>query len=362
VLAFQVCACFGLALGVGINIGLGIRLNLPLMTSVFISLLGLFMIPIVAMTTKIISGEEELCFYHHLITVLAVTWMVLWLLGRPVLPFLDVLILAIGAARAFGFFGCLVAGCCHGRPSRWGILYQEHYTGILPQSLLGVRLFPIQIVESLATFGVVIVGCLVVFDQPVPGAGVAWFILTYCPLRFCFECLRWPPNYHFKSGLSQHQWVSVFLVLFIVSLEFTGVLPLHTWHEVVLVVLLLMTAVLIVERRLRSAGKQLTHPEHVRELIELASRRRETAQHGLATIPIGSTSLGLRISAGRIANEGDEVYHYALSRADGLTEATVKSLAKAIARLQSLSDPIEVVAGTSGVFHLLVHSARGQGL
>src|SRR5258705_3829543 len=143
--AFQLCAGVGLAIGVAINIGLGAHLQLPVKISLLIAGIGLLMIPLVVIATKIISGEEQLCFYYDLITVLAVTSILLWLLGQPILPFLDVLVLAIGAARAFGFFGCLIAGCCYGRPARWGVVYHEHYTFWLPQALLGVNIFPIRV-------------------------------------------------------------------------------------------------------------------------------------------------------------------------------------------------------------------------
>jgi hypothetical protein len=368
--AFQLCACVGLATGVAINIGLGTQLNLPLTTCVVISLLGLFMIPIVAMATKIITGEEQLCFYHHLITVLAVTAITLRLLGQPILSFLDIMALAIGTARAIGYFGCLMAGCCHGHPCRWGVVYHKQYEDLLPQALLGTPLFPIQIVESFWTLGVVIVGCSLLLKPHVSGAGFAWFIATYCPARFCFEFARWPPNYQFRSGLSQHQWVSVVLLLFITVLEVTGILPFQLWHGVVLVVMLMVSTVSGLKRVLRGAACPVNHPEHIRELtaaIDVASRSSEFVTNGqqktrVASIPIGNTSLGLQISVGKIASEEEVVYHYALSSRSGLTEATANSVAEAIIKLHLVSGPTEILAGRHGVYHLLVHSARSGAL
>lgn len=367
-LAFQVCACVGLAIGVAINISLGLHLNLPLMPSVLIALIGISSIPLIAIVSKIISGVEQLCFYYAVISVPLVSSIVLLGLGQPILPFLDILMLATGAARAFGYFGCLKAGCCHGRPSNWGVVYPHQYAVALSPALLGVRLFPVQVFEALWTSGLVVVGCIMVFNQAIAGTGVTWFIVTYCSARFCFECLRWPPNYEFRSGLSQHQWISVALVFFIVSLELTGVLPFQLWHSIVLIFLLLMTAGLVIERRTRSASKLMTHPQHVRELlaaIDLSSSSPEVtnATHlGNAPIQIARTSLGLQISGGKIAGDQDHVYHYTLSSRSGLSEATVNSLAQAITRLQRSADSIEVFAGNLGVFHLLLHSARREGL
>ena len=249
-----------------LNVGLGARLNLPLWTCVITALLGALTIPSVSMATKIIVGEEQLVFYHHFITSLGVTSAFLWLSGQPLLPSLDVFILAAGALRGVGYFGCLLVGCCHGRPCRWGVVYRDAYAETIPRELLGVPLFPIQFVEALWTLGVVCVGCILIVNPHAPGAGVGWFIAAYCPARFCFEFARWPPNYRFGSGLSQYQWISVALVLSVVCLELGGVLPFRLWHSLVLALLVLATAAVFIERRLRSFDKALNHPDHLREL------------------------------------------------------------------------------------------------
>jgi len=356
--AFRMCACVGLAIGIAINIGMALHQNLSFLTSILVSFIGLALIPVVAMVGKIISGEEQLCFYYHLIAVLAITAAVLMLLGQPILPFLDMMILAIGAARAFGYFGCLTAGCCHGRPSRWGVVYRRQYANALPDFLFDVPLFPIQIFEGISTFGIVVVGCVQIFNQNVPGTGFAWFIATYCTLRFCFECLRWPPNYQFKSGLSQHQWISLCLLLLLISLETTNVLQFHFWHVLVLMSVLLGSAVLVIERRLRTSFKQMNHPEHLREVSTAIDAVKDT---GCASfIPITHTSLGLQITAGKINSAKGEIYHYALSCPTGLNEETVRSLAETLLGTQSSNHPIEVLAGNRGVFHLLFHPTPGE--
>ena len=355
--AFQLCSCIGLAIGVTINITLGARLHLSIKLSIGVALLGLLAIPIIAMIVKIVTGEEQLCFYHHVIGVLAASAILLWSLGQPLLPFLDVLILSAGAARAVGYFGCLRAGCCHGRPSRWGVIYCDQYAHILPSALLGVRLFPVQIVEAFWTAGIVAIGCALIVWQYEPGVGLAWFIITYCPARFIFECLRWPPNYHFKSGLSQHQWISVALVSSVVALEINGVLPFRLWHAVVLLGLLAATAAMVIERQTRSVTRELGHPEHIRELT---AAMRSLAQLPGFGIPVDCTSLGLQVSAGKIPSDAGYIHHYTLSRRGGLTKATVESLARAIT--QTLTGRVEVLAGNNNVFHLLVHSAHRKDL
>jgi len=263
-------------------------LHLSIKWSVGVAVLGLVAIPIIAMVEKIVTGAEQLCFYHHLIGVLAATAILLWIVGQPLLPFLDLLILAAGAIRAVGYLGCLRAGCCHGRPSRWGVVYDDRYGGVLPALLINVRLFPVQIVEAFWTASIVMIGCALVVRQYEPGLGLAWFIVTYCSARFFFGYLRWPPNYHFKSGLAQHQWISVALVLLVVALEVSGVLPFRLWHAAILALLLVATAALVIERRTRSVTRELGHPEHLRELT--AAMKSVSQRHRIG-IPVDCTSL-----------------------------------------------------------------------
>lgn len=76
-----------------------------------------------AMAAKIVPGKETLVYYQHEIAVM-ITATFLWrMLRQPVLCYLDVTILGVGLFLAFGRVGCLMVGCCHGRPSPWGVCY-----------------------------------------------------------------------------------------------------------------------------------------------------------------------------------------------------------------------------------------------
>lgn len=364
--AFHVFGCAALAVGVALNLGLGARLNVPWWTSVVTALLGVLTIPSVSMAAKIINGEEQLVFYHHLITSLGVTSAFLWLSGQPLLPSLDAFILAAGAIRGIGYFGCLFAGCCHGRPYRWGVVYREAYAKTVSRELLGVPLFPIQFVEALWTLGVVFAGCVLIVNPHAAGAGVGWFIAAYCPARFCFEFARWPPNYRFGSGLSQYQWISVALVLFVVCLELGGVLPFRLWHSLVLVLLVSASAVVFIERRLRSFDKALSHPDHLRELdgaidtVWFQAVSAANTQMAPGLVPQQTTSLGLRVSASRISCETGDIFHYAFSSRSGrLTEEAANSLARLIVERKRTSARTEVLNGGRGVFHLLIYPTGG---
>src|SRR5262249_61119424 len=102
----------------------------------------------IIMTTKPITGQERIIYYPHEIAVSLAAAGLLWLTSEPLLPYLDITILGIGAFLACGRIGCLMVGCCHGRPSGWGIRYTpDHAAAGFTDYYVGVVLFPIQLVE-----------------------------------------------------------------------------------------------------------------------------------------------------------------------------------------------------------------------
>ncbi|MDQ1707821.1 MAG: phosphatidylglycerol---prolipoprotein diacylglyceryl transferase [Pyrinomonadaceae bacterium] len=312
-----------------------------------------------ACATKLISGQENFTFYQALISVPLATCAFTWLLSQPILLYLDVTIISVGSAAVLGRIGCLQVGCCHGRPYRFGVRYRaEHAAAGFTSQLVGARLFPIQIVEGLCAGVLVVVGCFMIWQRYPPGAAAGWFVSGYCLTRFCFEFARWPANYQFKSGLSPYQGISLALVLFSVSLEWVGVLPFQFWQELTAAGLLLATAVVVLERRLRSFEKSLSQPDHIRELTSAlnATRRATDSNCNYAGIVVTTTTLGLRISAARIHGPTGDVLHYALSSRSGkLSAATVDYLLKAILRLQSIGERTVMVEGNAGVIHFLMH-------
>jgi len=357
-----------LTLAALLGVVLGLRRGLPpwaLLLGIGLSFVTFYA---VALSTKIMTGEEGLTFYHQLISMTAVITSAAWLLGQWVLLATDIVATAVGATLTFGRIGCLMVGCCHGRPCRIGVRYgAEHAVAGFTSELVGVRLFPIQIAEFLCVIPIEIVGCLMIWNGNAPGAAAAWFIVSYCSTRFCFEFARWPPSYQFRLGLSQYQWISLVLILFTVALEFTGVLPFQLWHFGVAAVLLLAAALVVLERRLRSFDRDLNHPDHIRELsaaIDSAWRQLGSTTTIKKTapgfIPIQTTTLGLQLSASRISRASGEVYCWAISSRSGkLIDDGARALARLIMKRREFSGPIEMRKGRRGVFHLLIHPLNG---
>ena len=357
---FQVCGYAGLALASAMAMTLVVQQGLsPLIMAALIpSAMATFLA--VAMVTKVIVGEERLIYYHHEIAVIAVAAVLLWGLGQPVLPYLDVTLLGVGAFLACGRVGCLMVGCCYGRPHAWGICYRdEHAAAGFAPHLVGVRLFPIQVVEVLWVVGVVMVGVTLVVSGQVPGEALAWYIIMYGFGRFCFEFVRGDPERPYRAGFSEAQWTSLLLMLIVIGAERGGILPFHAWHVAATAALVLIILAVAVRRRLQKASRHLLlHPHHIKEVAEAVRqvRRNDEVQDPPAIIYSSCTSLGVEISARKIVGGTRNMDHYVLSSRNGtMNRETASTVMELILQLNRAYGSAELVVGNQGIFHLMLH-------
>jgi Prolipoprotein diacylglyceryl transferase len=297
-----------------------------------------------AFVTKAVAGREVLVYYHHEIAVLAVTATACLGLGLASPGrYLDATALGLGACLAIGRLGCLAAGCCHGRPGTRGVVYGERYATELPAWLLGVRLVPVQAIESVLVLLLVAVGLLAVADPHAPGAAFVWYVEAYAVLRFLLEELRGDSARRFARGLSEAQWTSLAVGLVMAVLGLAGV----TRGGVAGLAVLALTwpAAAAVSFRARRGAGDVLHPRHVRELATLARG------HGRTPSP-AATSLGVLVSHGEV----ERVEHWSMSRRRrALSEREATILAgQLVAIRRPDGPPPQVVEGVGGVFHVLV--------
>ncbi|HWK90376.1 MAG TPA: prolipoprotein diacylglyceryl transferase family protein, partial [Longimicrobium sp.] len=256
----------------------------------------------------------------------------------------------VGAFLACGRVGCLMVGCCHGRPYAWGVRYRgEHADAGFAAHLVGVRLFPVQLVESAWVAATVAVGMAMVFAGAPPGAALAWYVVAYDVGRFLFEFARGDVDRPYHAGFSQAQWLSLVLTLGVGAAELAGLLPLAPWHLAAGPALALAMAAVALRRRRDGARRfRLLHPRHLDELARLLAAPPPAAA---GAVPIARTSLGIRLSTGR----ADGVRHHTLSADGGLTEGDAGALAAALARLRGASPAsARVVPGAGGIYHVLL--------
>jgi hypothetical protein len=365
--AFQVCGYTGLVLAILLAMILVTYLGLSpwVMSGVIgtsiLTFLGL------AMVTKIITGEERLIYYHHEIVIMIMAAIFLKIINQPVLLYLDVTILGIGTFLVCGRVGCFMGGCCHGRPNKWGVCYRkEHAAAGFTHYFVGVRLFPIQAVESLWVFGVVLVGIIFILGGRPPGETLAWYIITYDIGRFCFEFFRGDPDRPYSLGFSEAQWTSVILMCAVVWAETASVLTFHLWHIGATAVIALTIIVVALNRKFRVTLKhQLLLPRHIKEVAEAIDRVSNVDAHNTTIanenaahvfIPMSCTSLGIQISAGKIHDNKASIDHYTFSSKKGtMSKETAGTLADLIIHLKHFYGSKELVMKNRGVFHLLIH-------
>lgn len=357
---FHVCGYTGLALAVFLSMSLVMIRGLSpfVMAGVVITAVLTFLG--LAMVTKIITGEEYLTYFHHEIAIFSISALCLGLLGQPVLAYLDITMLGVGAFLMCGRIGCLMVGCCHGRPHDWGVCYrQEHVKAGFAHYLDGVRLFPIQAVESLFVGFIVLVGSWFVVSGQPHGVAFSWYIVAYDIGRFTFEFVRGDVDRPYFAGFSESQWISLFLTAGVVLAEWAGILPWQIWHGVAAVGLAAIMIGLRFHRQKHPAENQLLSPFHIEEVALALNRTLTNPKKGVA--PLQKTSLGVCISSGLIDHPSGPIKQYSFSSTNGTVNSkTAPILARLVLQLRHPVGANELIASQNDVFHLLVRSGKEQ--
>jgi hypothetical protein len=370
--AFQVCGCAGLGLAFLLATTLACHQGFSYFLLVKILAAAVAAFLLLVTTTQILTGEERIIYYHHEIGVMIAAAFLLRVLHQPLLPYLDITILGIGTFLTFGRIGCLLVGCCHGRPCSWGVRYSEdHAAAGFPSYLVGVRLFPIQAVESLWVLCTVVVGTFFVWTGSVRGTALAWYVIIYGFARFFFEFARGDADRSYWLGFSQPQWLSLLLTGGVLWAEMAGILPFFRWHVAVLSLLITTMVVVSLKRKFQSTTRfELLHAKHIRQVAialktiadgsnfasDLVSADNTTA----IRVPVLCTPLGIQISGSELHSDNRRVHQFTISSVkQPITEKTARVVAGLIRRLSGLAGRSELLAERS-VFHLLIWGAEAS--
>jgi hypothetical protein len=344
--------CSGMTAGVLFAIALARLSGISRGTLAVALMAGLLAAGALAFGTEILTGRELYTFYHYQLAVLAAGGATLAVMGRPALPCLDALGLALGLTQAFGRLGCFMAGCCHGRPHRWGVCYgHQHAEQGFDHALTGVRLFPIQAVESLSLFLLTATGTALMLSGRPAGSALTAYLAGYGTLRFGLELARGDSARPYIRGFSEAQWTAFAVLVSVVAAQVAGLLPLTPWPPAGLALVVLTAAGLTLHRRLRPVPPhRLLHPGHVSELAAILG---DLSLQGNRTPRVACTSQGVRLSMGHLHGGA----HYALSSRDGdLSEAAAQKLADLILLLRHPAESSRLLPGNHGVFHLLIET------
>lgn len=129
-----------------------------------------------------------LVFVGGVVAAGATAWVIIRFKGEPFWKWADVFAPAIAAGQFIGRIGCLMAGCCYGKPTSlpWAVTFTH------PQSLapLHIPLHPTQIYHSLAGLVTCIVLLALRSRLPVPGQRFGLFLILYAGFRIGIEFFR----------------------------------------------------------------------------------------------------------------------------------------------------------------------------
>ena len=152
--------------------------------------------------------------------LLAAFFVGIWLLrryGLPVWRTADLIAPGIALGHVIGRFGCLLAGCCYGRPTdvAWAITFTDPVAAANVGTPLDVPLHPTQLYDAGAEL--IILGLLLATERrgrPFPGRTIWLYILLYAISRFIIEIYRGDERGTLfgLTALSTSQFVSVVLV------------------------------------------------------------------------------------------------------------------------------------------------------
>lgn len=357
--AFQVCGFAGAAVAVGLVAALVRPLGLVPWVAGAMCLAGCVTFLAIAVASKLVRGRPTLVFYRHALAILGVTAGGLALLGQPVLRYLDVGAVAVMAFLAFGRVGCLMVGCCHGKPAGVGVRYRHDHAvfGFTP-FLVGVRLFPTQALEAVAAFVMAAAGtAALVGAGPAPGLVLGGLAIGYAATRFLLETARGDQVRAIVAGFSEAQWMSLVVLAGVIALGATGVVPLRAWQIAVTAGLGFVVFFIAAWRFLGHAPRhRLLAPRHIHEvataLAELPRRQRED----LTGVTVATTSLDICLSMSRLADEAGPIDHVAISRRGApLAEEHARVLVDLVRDLHPGARHHQIVSGRAGVFHVLFH-------
>jgi Prolipoprotein diacylglyceryl transferase len=354
--AFQVCGFFGLVTAVGLLAWLTSALALTPWLSAIVALASATVFLVLAMAGKMLRGRTQLVFYRHALAIGAVAGGVVAIAGGPVLRYLDMGVVALTGFLAFGRTGCLMVGCCHGKPAGIGVRYRRDHAvfGFSPE-LVGVRLFPTQALEAATAFMLAAGGAIALTtDDPEPGVVAAGVATGYALVRFLLESARGDRFRPIVWGFSEAQWMSVALVAGVVALGLAGVLPQRGGQLAAAIAIGFAMFFIASWRYLSHAPRhRLLLPAHIHEVAQALDELPRRRQPG--RIEIATTSQGIQLSMAHI-DQPAPVEHITIAHRDGpLPEEVARIVVDLIRDLRPGRAREQIVPGRAGTFHVLFH-------
>jgi len=360
-LSFRLCGLAGLLLGTLLTGWLTLHQGLSPWIELRLIAVAVGTLLATPLVIKVFTGRDSFVFYRDAICIFAAVSLTLRWMHQPLLPYLDVTIAGAGIFHACGRIGCLLAGCCFGRPCRLGVRYRHAHAQMgFPSALVGVRLFPIQSVEAVWILGLVGSVVLLFLRQGGPGSPFAFYVSAYAAGRFFFEFARGDAERPYWRGFSFPQWTSLLLAACVAAFASAHAIPHSNLHSGVAAFLALtMLSVAVVRRCQGTRRSQLLCSRHTYQMAEALQSPALFVGGSLPEINVSETFLGIRISAGEVPTDGRTVHHYCLSRRGvALSLDDARRLALQISRLRHDGAPFTLSEGRFGFAHIIVRGSQ----
>ncbi|MGH8308331.1 MAG: prolipoprotein diacylglyceryl transferase family protein [Steroidobacteraceae bacterium] len=297
------------------------------------------------------AGRLRLTFYRYAALYLLTAAIALRVLGRPVLPYIELLVIGTFACQIIGRFGCLMAGCCHGRPARFGVRYgADHARHGFPAHLAGVRILPVPVLESLICLLVAAAGVWSFIAGAPPGATLAQCLAMYAIGRFMLEELRGDTGRPHAFGLSEAQWTSLALLGVIAGVELLGWVPLMRWHVALTAAVAAAAAALIT---VRARGPRLLSPAQVRSVARALAQLRAQPDDARDPTPQIADAGELRISMQPVAAAPGDGWLVTVSQSRAWSRSAARRMTTLVREL-TRAPRIERLAGRPELLHFLL--------
>ncbi len=142
--------------------------------------------------------RSGLVFYGGLIGASLATIFYARFKRLPLWKIADVIAPSIALGHAFGRIGCLMTGCCYGRPTQWPWAIHfpaDHWTR-------GVGVHPTQIYESALNFGLFLGLTALYRRKRFDGQIFAAYLIAYAVLRVVVELFRGDYPIRYLGGIA----------------------------------------------------------------------------------------------------------------------------------------------------------------
>lgn len=156
---------------------------------------------------------------------IAALFFAIWYIRGHRLPFwkvTDVYAPAIALGQSVGRLGCFAGGCDYGKPtiSSWSVMFTDPFAHEISGVPLGIRLYPTQLYESLATLTIFAILLWRYRKKTRDGEIFLLYMGLYAAARFLLEFLRGDEDrgFVFNHLLSTSQFIALLALLAVAGL------------------------------------------------------------------------------------------------------------------------------------------------